>query len=69
MNYISKELNVLILAPVNAMAAAEIRKQTYDVIHYLLQDELDFGMLETDGDGKCTSLISEHSSHSMRSYV
>ncbi len=52
------------------MAAAEIQKQTYDVIHYLLQDE---GMLETDGhaaeDGKCTSLISEHSSHSMRPYV
>ncbi len=48
------------------MAAAEIKKQTCEVIHCLLQYELHFDMVEADGDedGKCSSLISEHySSH------
>lgn len=51
------------------MAAAEIQKQTCVVIHCLLQNEQYFDMVETDGpgDGKCSSLISEHySSHSTK---
>ncbi|XP_073681403.1 bcl-2-like protein 15 isoform X1 [Garra rufa] len=31
------------------MAASDIQKQTYDVIHCLFQNELDVDMLETDG--------------------